>query len=60
MNKIERAIYDTKLYIKDAELKLQLLHKEIAVRKEHLDTLEAIERDKLIPNEEVKSTTKEK
>ena len=56
MNKIERAIYDAKLYLKDSELQSQLLLREIKVRKEHLETLEAIQRDKSIPHQEKTNT----
>jgi len=59
MNKIERAIYDTKLRLKKKEEDRMILIAEILCLKEQLDTLEIIERDKLIPHQtETKETEK--
>lgn len=52
MNKIERAIYDAKLHLKEAEKQSMILLAEIKVRKAHLETLELIENDKSIPHQE--------
>lgn len=51
MNKIERAIYDTKLYINKLEQDRMVLIAKINAYKEHLDTLETIARDKSIPHD---------
>jgi len=51
MNKIERAIYDVKLYIKEAERQLLIKNTELKCLKEQLETLETIENDKSIPHE---------
>lgn len=51
MNKIERAIYDTKLRIKKLEEDRMIILAQLSVLKEQLDTLEVIERDKHIPNQ---------
>lgn len=49
MNKIEKAIYDTKLRIKKKEDDRIILIAEINLLREQLETLEIIERDKSIP-----------
>lgn len=51
MNKIERAIYDAEMHLKEAQRKSMLLLKEIEVRKENLETLISINDNKQIPNE---------
>ena len=53
MNKIERAIYDTKLRLEDLKRRRMLLIAEINSFEEHLETLEIIERNKSIPHIEV-------
>jgi hypothetical protein len=59
MNKIERAIYDTKLRLKKKEEDRMILNAEINCLKEQLDTLEIIEGDKLTPHQtETKETEK--
>ena len=50
MNKIERAIYDVKMYIKEAERQLLIKTTELKSLKEQLNTLEVIESDKSIPH----------
>jgi hypothetical protein len=50
MNKIERAIYDTKLYIKEAERKILIANTELNSLKEQLKTLEVIQDDHTIKN----------
>ncbi len=49
MNKIERAIYDVNLHIKDKERQLLVLQVELKTLKEQRDTLEIIQADKSIP-----------
>lgn len=56
MNKIERAIYDTKLRLTKKEQDRIILIAEIAVLKEQLETLEIIERDKTIFHHECMKT----
>jgi hypothetical protein len=56
MNKIERAIYDTKLRLEDLKRRRMLLIAEINSFEEHLQTLESIERDKSIPHVEILSS----
>ena len=51
MNKIERAIYDAKLHLKESEINLRLLKREIDTIKNGIETLELINKDKSIPNE---------
>ena len=51
MNKIERAIYDVKLHIKDKERQLLICQTELKSLNEQLSTLEVIQNDKSIPNE---------
>jgi hypothetical protein len=51
MNKIEKAIYDAKLHLKESEINLRLLKREIETIKNGLETLEIINQDKSIPNE---------
>ncbi len=55
MNKIERAIYDVKLHIKDKERQLLICQTELKSLKDQLNTLEVIQDDKSIPNETFKS-----
>lgn len=56
MNKIERAIYDTKLRLKDCEDRIRLALKEKDILKDQVHTLELIEANKSIPHiEESKS-----
>ena len=52
MNKIERAIFDTKNHIKKLEKEKMLLSAELDAYKNQLNNLERIESDKSIPNEE--------
>jgi hypothetical protein len=51
MNKIERAIYDVKLHIKEKERQLLICQTELKSLKSQLDTLESIQDDKSIPYE---------
>lgn len=51
MNKIERAIYDVKLHIKDKERQLLIVQTELKTLKEQLNTLEVIFDDNSIPNQ---------
>ena len=51
MNKIERAIYDTKNHIKKIENEKMILSAELDAYKNQLNNLERIESDKSIPNE---------
>lgn len=50
MNKIERAIYDTKLHISNLERDELILSTELKAFKKQLNALEAIEWDKTIPH----------
>lgn len=50
MNKIEKAIYDVKLHIKDKERQLLICQTELKSLKEQLDTLEIIKDDNKIPH----------
>jgi hypothetical protein len=52
MNKIERAIYDTKLHIQKLEEDRMILAAKIDAYKKQLETLEAIDGDKSIPHQE--------
>jgi hypothetical protein len=52
MNKIEKAIYDTKLRLEDLKRQRMILMAEINAYDDHLKTLESIEKNKSIPNEE--------
>lgn len=52
MNKIERAIYDTKLHIQKLEEDRRILAAKIDAYKKQLETLEAIDGDKSIPHQE--------
>jgi len=52
MNKIERAIYDTKLHIEKLEEDRMILAAKIDAYKKQLETLEAIDGDKTIPHQE--------
>jgi hypothetical protein len=54
MNKIERAIYEVNLKLKDLERIRTNLIREINVYKDCIDTLEAIQDNNCIPNEETK------
>jgi len=61
MNKIERAIYDVKMYIREAERQLLIKTTELKSLKEQLNTLEVIESDKSIPHlQDVKSIPHDK
>jgi len=51
MNKIERAIYDTKLHIEKLEQDRMVLAAKIDAYKKQLETLEAIDGDKTIPHQ---------
>ena len=51
MNKIERAIYDVKLHIKDKERQFLIAQTELNSLRDHLQTLEIIEANKLIPHQ---------
>ena len=55
MNKIEKAIYDVKLHIKEKERQLLICQTELKSLKDQLDTLETIQNDKKIPYETFKS-----
>jgi hypothetical protein len=50
MNKIERAIYDTKLHIDNFEREKLIIDSKIQAFKDMLKTLEAIESSKDIPH----------
>jgi len=52
MNKIEKAIYDTKLHIERLEEDRMILAAKIDAYKKQLETLEAIDGDKSIPHQE--------
>jgi len=52
MNKIEKAIYDTKLHIQKLEEDRMILAAKIDAYKKQLETLEAIDGDKTIPHQE--------
>lgn len=52
MNKIERAIYDTKLHIEDLEREYLVLTSKIEAYKDQLLALECIADDKSIPYDE--------
>jgi|GEM_PF-4510291 len=52
MNKIEKAIYDTKLHIERLEEDRIILPAKIDAYKKQLETLEAIDGDKSIPHQE--------
>jgi hypothetical protein len=56
MNKIERAIHDTKSRLEDLKRRRMLLIAEINSFEEHLETLETINRNKSIPHVEVLSS----
>ena len=51
MNKIEKAIYDTKLHIEKLEQDRMVLVAKIDAYKKQLETLEAIDGDKSIPHQ---------
>ena len=55
MNKIERAIYDVKLFIKEKERQLLICQTEYKSLIHQLKTLEDIQDDKSIPYETFKS-----
>ena len=59
MNKIERAIYDVKLRIKDKERQLLICETELKSLKDQLNTLETIQDDKKIPHENPKQKENE-
>lgn len=50
MNKIERAIYDVKLYIENKQRQLEILRAELSILQDELKTLEEIQIDDSIPN----------
>jgi hypothetical protein len=52
MNKIERAIYDTKLHIQKLEEDRMILAAKIDAYKKQLETLEAIDGDRSVPHQE--------
>jgi hypothetical protein len=52
MNKIERAIYDTKLHIEKLEQDRMVLVAKIDAYKKQLETLEAIDGDRSVPHQE--------
>ena len=54
MNKIERAIYDVKLFIRAKEQEILICEAELKVYESHLRTLESIENDTSIPHESKK------
>jgi hypothetical protein len=51
MNKIERAIYDMKLFIRAKEQEILICEAELKVYKSNLSNLESIENDTSIPHE---------
>lgn len=51
MNKIERAIYDVKLFIKAKEQEILICKAELKVYESYLSTLECIESDASIPHQ---------
>ena len=53
MNKIERAIYDTKLHINNLEEQNRILIAKISAYKDQLNVLENIKDDKSIPHHEL-------
>lgn len=55
MNKIERAIYDAKIHIKNLEREQLIIDSKIKAFKDILTTLENIEGCKDIPHEERKT-----
>ena len=58
MNKIERAIRDCKLHIKQLERDVLILETELKAFKKNLDNLESIEYDNTIPHFEEKELLK--
>ena len=52
MNKIEKAIYDTKLHIERLEQDRMVLAAKIDAYKKQLETLEAIDGDRSVPHQE--------
>jgi hypothetical protein len=52
MNKIERAIYDTKLHLNNLKQDKIILQAEISAFQKQLESLESIERNKSIPHQE--------
>jgi hypothetical protein len=59
MNKIERAIYDTKLHLESLRKDRMILMAEISAYEKQLDALEVINNNKSIPNEECHKHVKE-
>ncbi len=51
MNKIERAIYNTNLHIKELEREILILNSKLKAYKDQLETLEVIRDDKHIKHE---------
>jgi hypothetical protein len=56
MNKIERAIYDVQLHIKNKEREILVSQAELKTLKEQLGTLEVIRDDKHIPHSTLDKT----
>lgn len=54
-NKIESAIYDVELHIKEKERVLLIAQTELKTMLLHLHMLESIQKDEKIPNETFKS-----
>ncbi len=59
MNKIERAIYDTKLRLDELRRQRTTLMAEINAYEEHIRTLESINNNKSIPHHEMDKPVKE-
>lgn len=52
MNKIEKAIYDTKLHLKEKERQLVICKAELTTLEKQLEALICINQDDSIPHEE--------
>lgn len=59
MNKIERAIYDTKLHLDNLKQDRMIIMAEIQAYEKQLDTLNAINNNKSIPHIEVNENDKQ-
>lgn len=59
MNKIERAIYDTKLHINKLQQDSMVLKAKLEAYIDQLDALEKIQRDKSVPHGENPVVTKQ-
>ena len=59
MNKIERAIYDTKLHLDNLKQDRMIIIAEIQAYEKQLDALNAINNNKSIPHIEVNETDKQ-